>query len=140
LLITDGLLRYVADVAGGKLTPRETDERVVVRRDMRPRDCVAFATVASLDALPGLLERLPPDTLQYRALKDMLARLARFQESGGWKALPDGGVLHPGEHDAAIPALRQRMKAALSESPSRVGIIMTRRSAPRSRNFSANTR
>jgi murein L,D-transpeptidase YcbB/YkuD len=69
-----------------------------------------LAAAASLDAtkLPLILARLAPSSPQYLALKAMLAQARRFVDAG-WAALPDGGSIHPGVHDPAVPALRQRL-------------------------------
>ncbi len=111
LLITDGLIRYAQDVSGGKLSSHQTDERYVDNQSVGIPQYLAAA--ASLDpaALPPVLERLAPSTPQYLALKALLARARKLVAAGGWQALPDGQSIHPGTHDPAVPALRQRLLA-----------------------------
>jgi murein L,D-transpeptidase YcbB/YkuD len=109
LLLTDGLIRYATDVAGGKLTSHQTDERFVDRQSLGLPDYLASASWLDAVELKGFLEGLPPADPEYVALKRMLAQLRLLDESGGWEALPDGQTIRPAAHDPAVPALRQRL-------------------------------
>jgi murein L,D-transpeptidase YcbB/YkuD len=109
LLLTDGLLRYATDVAGGRLTSHQTDERFVDRQSMGLPEYLAAASGLEPSDLRQFLDSLPPDTTEYAALKKMLAQLRLLNASGGWEALPDGPTIRPGTHDPAVPALRQRL-------------------------------
>jgi murein L,D-transpeptidase YcbB/YkuD len=109
LLLTDGLIRYATDVAGGKLTSHQTDERFVDRQSQGLPDYLASASSLDAGALKSFLDGLPPASPEYAALKRMLSQLRLLNESGGWEALPDGQTIRPGEHDPAVPALRQRL-------------------------------
>jgi murein L,D-transpeptidase YcbB/YkuD len=110
-LITDGILRYAADVSSGKLSPGQTDERTSPTEWL---DCPLYLAAAVLlppGQLADVLATLPPSTPEYRALRNRLADLRRLAQTGGWSSLPDGPTLHPGQHDEVVPALRQRLIA-----------------------------
>jgi murein L,D-transpeptidase YcbB/YkuD len=110
-LITDGVLRYAADVSYGRLAPGQTDERISPAPGL---DCARYMASASLlppDSLAAMLAALPPRTPEYRALRDHLAALRRLAETGGWQALPDGPTIRPGARAPAVPALRERLIA-----------------------------
>jgi murein L,D-transpeptidase YcbB/YkuD len=109
MLLTDGLIRYATDVAGGKLTSHQTDERFVDRQSMGLPEYLAAASSLDRADLRQFLDNLPPDTTEYAALKKMLAQLRLLNTSGGWEALPDGPTIRPGNHDPAVPTLRQRL-------------------------------
>jgi len=109
LLLTDGLIRYATDVAGGKLTSHQTDERFVDRQSQGLPEYLASASWLDGGELKSFLDGLPPANPEYSALKRMLSQLRLLNESGGWEALPDGQTIRPGAHDPAVPALRQRL-------------------------------
>jgi murein L,D-transpeptidase YcbB/YkuD len=121
LLISDGLLRYARDVVGGKLSQSETDERVAARPAFNVQDCLAFTAALGPDRLDGYIDSLSPPNSEYRLLRQALARYRAIADSGGWQSLPDGGTLHPGQRDPAVPALRNRMIAEgrMAANPSR---------------------
>jgi len=108
-LITDGLLRYAEDLGAGRLGPRQTDERTQLAETGGLILYLARAAALDPEPLAALLAALPPVTPEYTALKQELPELRRLVESGGWQPLPDGESIHPGNHDPAVPALRQRM-------------------------------
>jgi murein L,D-transpeptidase YcbB/YkuD len=111
LLLTDGLIRYAADVGGGKLSSRQTDERFVDNQSLGLSEYLAAAASLDTSELSSVLTQLAPSSPQYLALKAMLIQSRRLVAAGGWSALPDGGSIHPGVHDPAVPALRVRLIA-----------------------------
>jgi murein L,D-transpeptidase YcbB/YkuD len=112
LLMTDGLIHYASDVAAGKLTSRQTDERYEDHQSSLglPQYLAASVTLDSAD-LRQFLSNLAPQSPQYQAVKAMLAKARHYAEQGGWSPLPDGGSIHPGARDPAVPVLRQRLIA-----------------------------
>jgi murein L,D-transpeptidase YcbB/YkuD len=119
LLITDGLIRYAADVGGGRLNSHQTDERYVDNQSLGLPEYLAAAAALDPSALPGVLAQLAPSTPQYLALTAMLAQARQRIDAGGWSPLPDAvpgpdgrvASIRPGAHDPIVPALRQRLLA-----------------------------
>lgn len=111
LLLSDGLIHYAADVAGGRLTSKQTDERFTDSQSLGLPQYIAAGSALEQAELETFLADLTPAGPQYVALKAMLARARELADAGGWAALPDGGTIHPGVHDPAVPALRLRLTA-----------------------------
>jgi murein L,D-transpeptidase YcbB/YkuD len=111
LLITDGLLHYAADVALGRLTPRQTDERVAAVDKAELEATVAMAAGGEAAKLADFLAGLAPASPEYQALKGELAELRAMADAGGWESLPDGPSLRPGARDSVVPFLRRRLQA-----------------------------
>lgn len=113
LLISDGLIRYAADVGGGKLSSQQTDERFADNQSLGLPEYLAGASSLEPAELADILLRLAPSGPQYLALKARLIQARAFVDAGGWPVLPDSGAgsLHPGAHDPAIPTLRLRLIA-----------------------------
>jgi murein L,D-transpeptidase YcbB/YkuD len=109
LLISDGLLHYLRDVSGGKLTALQTDERITVKPGIDVESSLESAATLDPASLPGFLAAIPPASPVYHALQAMLVVLRPLVAAGGWQALPDGLTIRPDTHDPAIPALRQRL-------------------------------
>jgi murein L,D-transpeptidase YcbB/YkuD len=110
-LITDGVLRYAADVSGGRLSPGQTDERPLPAQGLDCALYMASATRLAPTELADMLRALPPSTAEYAALRDRLAELRLKMDAGGWAPLPDGPTIHPGARDPAVPFLRARLVA-----------------------------
>lgn len=111
LLLTDGLFRYLADQSGGRLKPGTSDERAQSGSDGPGAEVIAVAAGLRPDALRVFLAERQPRGAEYVALKAALAPARRLAGAGGWQSLPEGGTIHPGDHDAAVPALRLRLAA-----------------------------
>lgn len=70
---------------------------------------VALASAAS--ARPARLTEAPPPDAHVR-LADALDRYRSVDRAGGWRTVPEGPLVRPGDADAAqVPALRQRLAA-----------------------------
>ena len=111
LLMTDGLIHYASDVAAGKLTSRQTDERYDDHQSLGLPQYLAASVTLDPAELVQFLNNLAPQSPQYQAVKAMLAKARHYADQGGWSQLPDGGSIHPGAHDPIMPLLRQRLIA-----------------------------
>ena len=123
VLLTDAFLSHARDLAHGRVRGR------AVGADLKlPDDRVDV--VASLERALGQgvaeeIERLRPPHPEYAALKRALARYRELAAPGGWKALPAGPPVGPGEPLAAERrrALAERLAAegfadaALADGP-----------------------
>lgn len=111
LLLTDAFLIYGAHLVGGRLDPltiqsgwyavrREVDLQRVLER------ALDSGTVAQ--ALRDLL----PAHRGYHTLRTGLARYRTIEARGGWRSIPAGSTLRPGDRDARIRLLRARLVGA----------------------------
>jgi murein L,D-transpeptidase YcbB/YkuD len=132
LLVSDGLLRYMRDISGGRIAPARTDERVGPGRVFDADEALRQAATLDPSTLAVFLAGLPPATDEYRAMKAMLAKVRAIADAGGWQKLPDGGSIHPGDRDPAIPALRQRVGCRRRRRRRRTPNFSARTSRPRS--------
>lgn len=109
-LITYNLLLYAHDVSYGQLESLIANPKIFY--DTGRQDFDPITTAKTLIAAPDLaayLASLPPSHQHYRALKAALQTYRDLVAAGGWKAIPAGKTLHPGEIDPRVPALRTRL-------------------------------
>jgi L,D-transpeptidase YcbB len=110
ILLTLGMLQYVADQSEGHLQPRLLDPQLFatasdVEVDWRSLLETAFKTP---DMKSFLASQAPP-FLQYRLLQKKLAEYRTIAAKGGWPSIPSGEVLKPGMVDPRVPILRKRL-------------------------------
>ncbi|MBB3063810.1 L,D-transpeptidase family protein [Limibacillus halophilus] len=107
--LTQSLVRYGADLNGGRLVPRQVDPELFVY----PRDLDRYAllqAVAGGGDVSEILAGLAPQDDSYRALKSVLARYRLLAAMGGWNKIGDGSTLDPGVRDDRVIALRTRLR------------------------------
>lgn len=107
--LTQSLVRYGADLNGGRLVPRQVDPELFVY----PRDLDRFALLQRVAAggdITEILAELAPQNDGYRALKAALARYRLLAAMGGWNTINDGPTLDPGMRDDRVIALRARLR------------------------------
>lgn len=116
LLLTDAFLIYGSHLLVGRVDPTDLDpEWIANRRDV---DMVPVLEDALRTGLveAALVDLLPP-YIEYRALRDALARHRRVQREGGWPRLEAGGTMRPGDRGEQIPPLRARLAATRDLDP-----------------------
>jgi murein L,D-transpeptidase YcbB/YkuD len=110
LLLTDAFARYSLDLHSGRLDPREAD----TNWHLRP---AAFDPAAALlsagngGSFAQLLDALAPAHEAYRRLREALRRYRLIAQHGGWRPLPPGPKLEPGDTHAQAALLRERLRA-----------------------------
>ena len=122
ILLSDGLLRYVSDVARGRVAPKRENPELFTYPDA-PDPVPVVLSAAAADA-GRQLAALPPPHPRYAALKRELARLVDVAEAGGWPAVPEGDTFGPGDSGPRVAALRRRLArtdAALAAAPADAG-------------------
>ena len=101
-------LRYAQAVHAGRLAP--DDFRY--EWGLRPQaydPAPDFAVALAQDRLGAWLDSLPPPYTGYETLRTALANYRAIAAHSGWRALPDGTVLKPGERDPLVADLRSRL-------------------------------
>lgn len=109
MLISDAVMRYGVHVRTGARRPRLTIPSLDPAVDDPDPVPIALAAASAPD-VAAYLGQLPPESPQYRALRDTLAWYRALDARGGWPSLPDGPKLTPGTTDPAIPLLRERLR------------------------------
>ena len=113
ILLSLGMMRYVADQREGRIEPRRIDPKLFasahnVEVDWQPLWQEAFA---ARDMRKFLEEQAPPFP-QYRALQENLAEYRILAALGEWPQVPQGIVLRPGMEDVRLPILARRLVAS----------------------------
>jgi len=110
LLITDGFMRYVADLKVGRVSPRQLKGEKYQQQLMVDPAEVVNQALASSD-LQAYLDTLPPPSPVYQGLVKTLAYLRAEQAKGPWPEIPDGPKMEPGKSYDRIIKLRERLAA-----------------------------
>ncbi len=110
ILLTLGMMRYVADQREGRMEPRKVDpvlfdsaRDVVVDWDALKKQAFAAPDMKSF------LDQQAPPFLQYRKLQDKLAEYRVLAVKGGWPSIPAGNALKPGMEDQRVKIVKKRL-------------------------------
>ncbi|KAA0206284.1 MAG: hypothetical protein EDM71_09765 [Proteobacteria bacterium] len=112
LLLTEALIRYGYQLHFGKVDPTAMEPAWNFRRGFA-NDADPVSVLAAAVAAPSLqdyLESRLPGGPWYRQLQLALAQYRSIVAAGGWPVVPGGPVLRPGDRDARVPVLRQRLR------------------------------
>jgi L,D-transpeptidase YcbB len=109
-LLTYNLLRYAHDVSYGQLSSYIPNPNILMdtgRQDFNP--LITAQSIIAAQDLAGYLSFLPPVHRHYKALREALKTYRKIAADGGWKSIPGGATLRPGETDPRVPAIRIRL-------------------------------
>ena len=111
-LLTYNLVRYIHDISYGQLQPLAPDNSAFTTVAEINFDVVAAIqhTLGATD-LAAYLESLAPAHKHYQRLKQALKVYRLITASGGWKQIPPGATLRPGDTDDRLQLIYKRMLA-----------------------------
>jgi murein L,D-transpeptidase YcbB/YkuD len=113
LLATDAVVRLAHHLRFGKVDPSDLDRdwnfRPQLESALRGPPAVALQRALDQHELTAALDSLRPDAELYRGLRKALADYRRIDAAGGWRSIPAGPTLRPGESDPRVAALRTRL-------------------------------
>ena len=120
LLMSATALRYLRDVALGRVEPAQVDPNWSIERG--PLSLPMLLEHALMSEEPAqALKTIGPLHPGYAALQLGLARYQAIAAAGGWPEIPEGPSLHEGDLDPRVPLLRIRLHAesdlAVAEPP-----------------------
>ena len=106
---------YVAlgeDLLTGQIDPGKVSPDWRIRQSTADVDSLLARTLRG-DPLDRALELMRPQDEQYTALRTQLRRYREIAAAGGWKRVPDGPTLRPGDTTQVerLRALRERLAA-----------------------------
>ena len=110
--LTNAFFKYSKNVYSGRLDPTQVDEEWHIKK-------AEFDPTATLEAalkdnkLQETLENLPPQHMQYKLLREKLAKLREQQRNRPWTFIPPGKTLKPGITHPHIPLVRRRLAAEI---------------------------
>ncbi|MEJ2625117.1 MAG: L,D-transpeptidase family protein [Pseudolabrys sp.] len=106
--LTYSLLTFVRHLATGRIAPRRVFAQVEYGSHTPDPDRILTTVFAARDVSAAIESFDPPDA-GFRALKHELAVLRSQSDNGSANRIPDGPLIHPGQKDARIPAIRARL-------------------------------
>jgi len=112
ILLTESLIRFGYHQRFGKVNPGSLDANINFKREFLPgREPVSSiqSVVETPRPLQEQLHEAIPRGPVYVALQKHLAQYRAMAAAGGWPTVPAGPTLRPGDRDARVVALRQRL-------------------------------
>ena len=106
--LTYSLLTFVRHLATGRIAPRRVFAQVEYGSHTPDPDVILKTVFAARDVSAAIESYDPPDA-GFRALKRKLAMLRSQPDNGNANRIPGGRLIHPGQRDARIPAIRARL-------------------------------
>ncbi len=108
LMLSDGLLKLISDIATGRLDPAIVDPKWSIPRKLF--NAIEFLQGALSDNhFQDQLNSLVPAHNQYRRLTVAAKRYQDYVARGGWSIIPITPILNPGDSSRYIPAVRDRL-------------------------------
>jgi len=118
ILLTMGMIRYVADQREGRMEPREIDPKLfAAARDVEVDWDLLLQIAFAAPDIKAFLDQQAPPFLQYRELQNKLAEYRVLAVKGGWPSIPAGNALKPGMEDQRIKIVRKRLIATGELAP-----------------------
>jgi murein L,D-transpeptidase YcbB/YkuD len=124
MLATDGILRLAYHLRFGKVDVPTIDPDwnfdPDVEAAIREPPSLALQQMLDHNTFAASLDALRPKHRLYEGLRQALQTYRGLEAAGGWPSLPEGAVLRPGDTDARVPALRERLAIegdAVARSP-----------------------
>ncbi|NNE70564.1 MAG: L,D-transpeptidase family protein [Rhodothermales bacterium] len=108
LELTRAFFQYASTMLTGRVDPQELSSEVYLQPETLRVDSILTALL-SAKSDPGFRESLVPRHSHYERLVAALGHYRALEAKGGWAPIPDGETLEPGDEDARVPALRQRL-------------------------------
>ena len=111
-LLTYNLVKYIHDISYGQIQPLTPDNTVLTDAGEISFDVVAaLKNALAAPDLAAYLASLAPAHKHYQGLKEALKVYRSIAASGGWKQIPQGPTLRPGETDDRLQLIYKRMIA-----------------------------
>jgi L,D-transpeptidase YcbB len=111
-LLTYNLVKYIHDISYGQIQPLTPNNTVFAEAGEMSFDIVAaIKNALAAPDLAAYLTSLAPAHKHYQDLKKALKVYRSIAASGGWKRIPEGATLRPGETDDRLQLIYKRMLA-----------------------------
>jgi len=110
VLLSMGMMHYVADQREGRIKPREIDPVLFESASDEEIDWSSLREAAfGASDMKAFLQQQAPPFLQYRELQKKLSEYRALAASGGWPQIAAGETLKPGMNDPRIRQVRTRL-------------------------------
>lgn len=107
--ISARLLRYAADVGGGRISVKKID-RELFAFDREIDWVEILQNAAAAPDIEVFFDTLPPSTADYRALRTALSAYRGIAAAGGWHSLAGVRTLKPGDASPDLARLWERLR------------------------------
>lgn len=108
ILLTDGLLQLINDIANGRLEALIADpEWFIPQTKLNAGDFLQQALLS--DHLISQLNSLIPTRTEYQILTNAINRYQSFIDRGGWAEIPNMPLVRPGDVHQNIPIIQARL-------------------------------
>jgi L,D-transpeptidase YcbB len=108
ILLTDGLLKLMNDLAIGQLNPNDVDPEWQIPQP--EFDAISYLQQSLINKqLKNRLNSLVPKLAEYQVLTSALARYQSYENRGGWQEIPETPLLSPGDVHTSVPLIRARL-------------------------------
>jgi len=111
ILLTEGLVRVLYNLAFGKVDPVALDPNINFTRQLADTDFASLLLkhiqAGSIDSLVNVAR---PKDFRYESLKTALAKYRQIKRTSGWNVLPQGKILKIGDQDDSVLLLRARLQ------------------------------
>jgi murein L,D-transpeptidase YcbB/YkuD len=112
ILLSMGMMHYVADQREGRKQPREIDPKLFdTASDVEVNWSELRQEAFGAPDMKVFLEQQAPPFLQYRELQKKLSEYRAIETAGGWPSITAGDTLKPAMKDPRITTVRQRLAA-----------------------------
>lgn len=114
ILLTESLLRYAEHRRFGKTQASHPGPHISIDIESAQRRVPAADMETMLDSasLADFIQAIAPMGPVYRQLLASLRRYRDIADRGGWPTVPEGPALRPGDDDARVTIIRQRLAAS----------------------------
>ena len=108
ILLSDGLLKLMRDLAIGQLKSTDVDPQWEIPQ--AKFDAINYLQQSLINKqLKKQLNALIPELAEYQVLTSALARYQSYEERGGWQEIPETPLLNPGDVHGSVPLIRERL-------------------------------
>lgn len=111
VLLSEAFVRAAYNLFVGKVDAERLDANINFTRSLDIEDpaTLLFDAINSSGIGP-LFEELRPQNIRYDWLKSALKRYREYAAAGGWTGVAEGKTLKPGQRDARVAQVRERLK------------------------------
>ena len=116
LLLTDAFFSFGLHLSEGMINPDSFDLDWHIQKQ-RKNLADVYDRLLYHGEMDHFILLLEPKHNGYLRLKQAMSQYLRIRESGGWKAIPFGRTLYPGDTDKRIPAIKHRLVVSKDLAP-----------------------
>jgi murein L,D-transpeptidase YcbB/YkuD len=107
MLLTSAFIDLARDLTRGRVDPSEVSKQNNIPLPREYGSAYLLDGAEKADEMQPYLDSLMPQDKRYHRLVAALKTYRDIRTAGGWKPVPEGKTLKPGDSDARLPMLRE---------------------------------